>query len=92
MKLNTEGVSRGNPGEAGAGYVLGDDCGEWILKGAINLSISSSVNAELWGVYQGLQLAWRSGYVHVLLEVDSKRVLDMQNEEAEMDHLQRHLN
>ena len=54
IKLNVDGCSKGNPGLAGAGGVMRDHMGTWIGGFARNISICSSVIAELWAeTYMG---------------------------------------
>eukprot|EP00258_Populus_trichocarpa_P027694 XP_024443713.1 uncharacterized protein LOC112324533 [Populus trichocarpa] len=79
IKLNVDGCSKGNPGVAGAGGVIRDHLGVWIGGFARNIGICSSVNAELWAVYVGLQLAWDRGFRKVDLESDSKVVVGLIN-------------
>lgn len=37
--------------------------------------LASSVNAELWAVKSGLELAWDLSYQRLIVEVDSKVVV-----------------
>ncbi|PKI45767.1 hypothetical protein CRG98_033774 [Punica granatum] len=49
FKLNTDGYSRGNPGAAGAGGLIRDVDGSWIVRFAQNVGIAMVAVAELWG-------------------------------------------
>ena len=40
----------------------------------MNLDIGSVFGAELWGVYQGLLLAWELEYKQVVVEIDNESV------------------
>ena len=53
--------------------------GSWITGFARNNGICSSVTAELWAVYIGLQLTWDRGYRKVILESDSSVVVGLMN-------------
>ncbi|KAH9666643.1 putative ribonuclease H protein [Citrus sinensis] len=75
-KLNTYGSYR-NTGEAGAGGVIRDSFGNWISGFSMNIGESSVIMAELWGLYQGLSIAWNVGIRHLLVEVDSLCVTQM---------------
>ena len=66
IKLNTDGCSKGNPGVAGAGGVIRDHMGSWIGGFAKNIGICSSVTAELWAIYFGLQSTWDKGFRKVV--------------------------
>ena len=86
IKLNVDGCSKGNPGVAGAGGVLRDNMGSWIAGFTRNNGICSSVTAELWAAYIGLQLTWDRGYRKVILESDSRVVIGlMQGDTPSMD-------
>ncbi|KAH9666802.1 putative ribonuclease H protein [Citrus sinensis] len=69
-KLNSDG-SRKNDREAGAGGVIQDSVGHWISGFCMRIGESSVLMAELWGLYQGLILAWDVGIKRLLVEVDS---------------------
>lgn len=75
VKLNTDGASRGNPGEATAGGVLRDENASWRRGFALNIGVCSAPLAELWGVYYGLLMAWESKAQRVSLEVDSEMIV-----------------
>ena len=75
-KLNTDGSIR-NSWDAGAGGVIRDSVGHWISGFCMNIGECSVVMAELWGLYQGLILAWDAGIKRLLVEVDSLCVSQM---------------
>ena len=77
IKLNVDGCSKGNPGMAGAGGAIRDNMGSWIGGFARNIGICSSVTAELWAIYIGLQLVWAKGFRKVLLESDCRVALGL---------------
>ncbi|KAL8151271.1 hypothetical protein V2J09_021079 [Rumex salicifolius] len=47
FKLNTDGASKGNPGAAGAGGVIRNHSGEWVIGFAANLGVCTAPKAEL---------------------------------------------
>src|SRR3989338_7927050 len=59
--LFTDGASRGNPGEAGAGIVLQASTGEIIKKEAVYLGIQTNNVAEYQALLLGLKLAKKLG-------------------------------
>ncbi|PKI31392.1 hypothetical protein CRG98_048218 [Punica granatum] len=67
----------GNPDDAGAGGLIRDDNGQWILGFATNIGYTTAAVAELWGVLTGLEQAWHLEYCRVDLEMDSKVVRDI---------------
>ncbi|CAL1373591.1 unnamed protein product [Linum trigynum] len=61
LKMNTDGAAQGCPGIITAGGVLRDTYGDW--KGGFCSKIGSgtALLAELWGIYHGLDYAWKQG-------------------------------
>lgn len=56
--------------------MIRDSSGQWLCGFSKFVGDSSAYIAELWGVYEGLQLAKQKGFSHVELQVDSKIVAD----------------
>ena len=75
-KLNTDGSCK-NDWEAGAGGVIRDSVGHWISGVCMKIRKSSVLMAELWALYQGLNLAWEVGIKRLLVEVDSLCITQM---------------
>lgn len=48
------------------------DCGCYTL-----FRYTKSISTELWGVFQGLKLAWDHRFHHLVMEVDSEVIADM---------------
>ena len=46
---------------------------------ARNICYCSSITAELWAIFVGLQLTWEKGFRRVILETDSKIVVGIIN-------------
>lgn len=58
-------------GVASAGSILRDQSGNWIIDFGMNIGICLVTVAELWGLYQGLIMAWQHGCRWLSVEVDS---------------------
>ncbi|CAL8990638.1 unnamed protein product [Prunus brigantina] len=56
VKLNIDGSRRVSTGAIGAGGVLRDYLGQWIGGFAVNLGQGEVLEAELWGLFFGLNL------------------------------------
>lgn len=69
-KLNTDGTKK-TSGVASAGGILRDQSGNWITGFGMNIGICWVTVAELWGLYQGLLVAWQHGCRWLSTEVDS---------------------
>ncbi|KAE8724152.1 hypothetical protein F3Y22_tig00010865pilonHSYRG00038 [Hibiscus syriacus] len=70
-KINTDGAREGATGFASCGGVLHSWRGDWLFGFSRSIGIWSVMEAELWGVHEGLVHAWNSGERRVILEIDS---------------------
>ncbi|KAJ4713180.1 Ribonuclease H protein [Melia azedarach] len=68
VKLNIEGCSSGVQGSAGAGGIIRDESGKWLLGYSKNLGTSNRLASELWALYHGLDLVLERGFRKVLVE------------------------
>ncbi|RXI03537.1 hypothetical protein DVH24_004189 [Malus domestica] len=71
VKLNVDGSRKSVKGCLSAGGILRAAAGVWIAGFTVNIGVGSVLNAELWGLFHGLTLAWRLGYRKVHVELDS---------------------
>lgn len=70
--LSADGASRGNPGPAGAGYVVKSTGGDTIAEGRIPLGIATNNFAEYAGIVAGLQECAEHEIEHLLIRSDSQ--------------------
>ncbi|KAL4284696.1 hypothetical protein GQ457_16G012460 [Hibiscus cannabinus] len=70
-KLNTDGLVRGEIGLASFGGVIQSDQGSWIVGFSKGIGVCSVLDAELWGIYEGLLTAWSVSIQQLVVEVDS---------------------
>ncbi|CAI9758516.1 unnamed protein product [Fraxinus pennsylvanica] len=77
-KLNIDGSSLGNPGQAGGGGggVIRNDKGMVLAAFATNFGIASNNEAELRALLEGLKFCQHIGVFHVDVECDSKIVVE----------------
>lgn len=71
VKLNTNGASKGNPGQAGVGGIVRGRGGRPLSMFAANCGVASCTKAEFLAVLKGLALVWNLGNRRIVLEVDS---------------------
>ena len=76
VNLNTDGSFLGNPGRAGGGGLICDANGGWIKGFTRNIGVSSSVEAELWDLRDGLSLCLSLNIPAVEIEIDAKIVFE----------------
>ena len=75
FKINFDGASKGNSGQAGYNGVCRDSKGAimYIYYGSIGMEMKNS--AELKGLMQGLKIVSKSGWLLVVVEGDSQVIL-----------------
>ncbi|CAA0818851.1 Polynucleotidyl transferase- ribonuclease H-like superfamily protein [Striga hermonthica] len=71
FKVNTDGCFISTSGMATAGGLVRDAGGRWIGVFTMNIGYCLITRAELWGLFQGLLLAWDLGCRKVIVEVDN---------------------
>ena len=76
-KLNTDGSSLGNPGLAGGGGILRDEMGSWVLGFSRNIGVTSSFEAKLWALRDGLTICVEKSYSTIEVELDAKAIIDI---------------
>ncbi|MBW7954315.1 ribonuclease HI family protein [Candidatus Gracilibacteria bacterium] len=76
LKVYTDGGSRGNPGNAGAGIYITDENGKSLEKRYKNLGIKTNNEAEYIGCYLGIKRAIELGATEVDYFADSKLVIE----------------
>eukprot|EP00253_Pinus_taeda_P033746 PITA_33746 len=77
IKLNFDGASKGNPGNAGFGGIFHDNQGNtrWIY--AEWGGEMTNNEAELWVVQQGLRIVIHNGYKNLEIEGDSQMAIEI---------------
>lgn len=76
----------GNTGLAGAGEIIHDTLDNWVIGFSSHISIATSIRAELWAVQEGLKLAWRQGFRHIIVEMDSHETLNLISTDTDQFH------
>ncbi|GMP76765.1 hypothetical protein CsSME_00033307 [Camellia sinensis var. sinensis] len=76
LKLNVDGCSKGDPGQAGYGGLLRDEMGLWIWGFYGKLGHCLSLEAELWAIYGGLTILFQKGNQGVEIESDSELAIN----------------
>lgn len=79
MKLNTDGCAASSPGQAGCGGIVRDRDGSWVSGFSRRIGITNSFVEELWGLRDGLILCNNLNIIFLLVELDTKDVVDILN-------------
>jgi len=85
IKVNVDGSSFGNPGNAGFGGLLRNDIGVLLHGFSGSCGRASNLLAELSAIWRGLYLAWDLGYRTIIMESDSKTALNLISKEHQHD-------
>ncbi|KAI5337139.1 PREDICTED: ribonuclease [Prunus dulcis] len=71
FKLNVDGSRRCALGSIGAEGVIRNSLGDWVWGFAVNLGKRQILEAEVWGLFFGLQLAIAKGIRRLTMEMDA---------------------
>ncbi|KAL5738336.1 hypothetical protein ACOSP7_031097 [Xanthoceras sorbifolium] len=85
VKLNVNG-SRNSLGCIAGGGVIRDSNGQWIGGFISNKGIGNVLEAELWGMAEGLFYAWQAGFKLVIIETDCKHIVELLGQEIKRCH------
>lgn len=91
IKLNTDGISKGNPGLAGGGGLFRDHTGTVMKVFCFFCGESTSLTAELFAIMYGLQLGIKLGIVRLIVETDSFVATQLLQAETIITHRDYHL-
>ncbi|XP_058111811.1 uncharacterized protein LOC131255132 [Magnolia sinica] len=79
VKLNVDGSALNNPGSCGGGGICRREDGNMIFAFSSGYGQGSNNSAEFFSIYKGLSICVRLGLRQVLVESDSKMVVDLIN-------------
>ncbi|KAK3221086.1 hypothetical protein Dsin_015056 [Dipteronia sinensis] len=71
VKLNVDGGRIRDVGTISTGGVVCDHLRSWLGDFVLNKGIGTVIEAELWGLFEGLDMVWRRGFRKVVVENDS---------------------
>ncbi|KAF5933818.1 hypothetical protein HYC85_029989 [Camellia sinensis] len=77
LKMNTDGSSKGDPGDGGFGGLIRDERGMWLCGYFGKLTNCTCIEAEILALYRGLTIAFEKGYKDLSIETDSQYAIDM---------------
>ena len=70
--IHTDGACHGNPGPAGAGYVILDINGDTLAEGCVPIGRATNNIAEYTGAIAGLTKADELGLTNIIIRSDSE--------------------
>ncbi|KAK8556676.1 hypothetical protein V6N12_003073 [Hibiscus sabdariffa] len=80
VSLCTDGVISPATGIGSVSGVFRTDDGSWIYGFNKSIGIMQPLQAELWGIFVGLQIAWDIGFERLLIQSDSKEAIKLLND------------
>jgi len=75
IKLNSDGACKDRGEIIGCGGLFRDSHGRWIKGYTKKIDVCDVLHAKMWGLYLGLDMAWREQFSHPIVE--SKILIDM---------------
>ncbi|XP_019152396.1 PREDICTED: uncharacterized protein LOC109149189 [Ipomoea nil] len=84
IKVNTDGCAR-TKGHSACGGVLRNNEGQYIGGFSKKIGTCSALEAEVWGIYVGIQKAWELGYRKVMFETDCSKAINLINGAEDYD-------
>lgn len=76
-KLDSDGSSLGNSGLAGGGGVIRDESDNWVVRFSRRIGLTSSFEAEIWALRDGLTTCVNRNFQAVEVELDAKVIIDV---------------
>ncbi|KAK2649549.1 hypothetical protein Ddye_017038 [Dipteronia dyeriana] len=86
VKINVDGSCDTNSGIITACGVLKDHLKNWLRGFMLNKGVWSVLEAELWGLFKGLTIAWNAGYRKIIVEADSLAVVNLLSKDIHVNH------
>lgn len=79
IKINSDGVAKGNPGPAGAGCVCRTHTGQVIMALTSAIGNTTALMAETWGLLLATRIARQQTWENVWFEADSVSLVQLIN-------------
>ncbi|MCI03243.1 ribonuclease H protein [Trifolium medium] len=77
IKLNSDGACRGGGDTSGCGGLFHNSDERWIKGYIKKIKACDALHAEMWGMYIDLDLECKEHICHLIVESDSKILIDM---------------
>ncbi|KAF7811130.1 putative ribonuclease H protein At1g65750 family [Senna tora] len=86
VKFNVDAARRESLNLSACGGIARDSVGRFIIGFMRSLGDASVLNAELWGIFCALEVAWSAGFKKVLVESDSLLAVNLVNDSIPLSH------
>lgn len=91
FKLNSDCCYSGKNSVAGYGGTIRNGEGEWVIGYNGSCGVCSIFSAEAWGVLKGIQLAANIGIQNLIVESDSKDIIECLNNVSTRDNWEQNI-
>ncbi|KAL5844206.1 hypothetical protein ACOSQ4_010164 [Xanthoceras sorbifolium] len=86
VKLNVDGGMCNKGGLIYTGGVIRDANSCWLGGYSLNRGMGNVLDAEFWGLFEGLSYAWKAGFRNVLIESDFKSLVELLGKDEISNH------
>lgn len=83
VELNTDGSCSGSSATAGAGGLIRDYNGSWLVGFSRRIGCTNAICAKLWALRDGLNIAVQNNFLNLVIELDAKMVIVLLNMDKE---------
>ena len=66
--------------------MIRDHLKNWVRGFVLHKGVGSVLEAECWGLYEGLDMAWKTGHRQVIVETDSLCLVQLLAQELPVNH------
>ncbi|KAE8693093.1 hypothetical protein F3Y22_tig00110819pilonHSYRG00319 [Hibiscus syriacus] len=80
--LNTDASINPSTGFNSVGGAIRSHAGTWLIGFHKSIGITTPLQAELWGIFIGLQVAWEQGYERLQVQSDNSQAIQLLNDNA----------
>lgn len=70
----------------GCGGLLRDSSRNWVKGYALKIGLGDALKTNIWAILHGIELVWHDRITSLVVESDSKVLIDMVNQEIEDGH------
>ncbi|KAL4390530.1 hypothetical protein AHAS_Ahas03G0154300 [Arachis hypogaea] len=86
VTLNTDGAMKGSTKQARYGGLIRNETGKWVAGFSYHIGRCSTFNTKIWGIKKGFEIATTMGMKNIIVECDSKVVIEVLNSKRNLNN------
>ncbi|KAK1584321.1 hypothetical protein Q3G72_031946 [Acer saccharum] len=86
IKLNIDGSCDSVSGHIAVGGIMRNHCKYWMKGFVASKGVGTVIEAELWGLFEGLTVAWNDGIRRLIAETDSLETVQLITNDTNPNH------